>query len=191
MRLLVLEAVVAGDVAFRRRKQNNAKDSATHVYRSSSGSVAGFRRRGTGQVPPKLVCSRLSHGKELLYPFTRVSGIRPLEIPSAWRSPRTSRAFAALFDEVLEMIIHESRGSDFDWLECTCAGQPGVPIGIVVKECSRIFLKDHPQRLRVSTRHGSKQSVEKLHRCLDHRSMQVEFQGSFKLCKRLGCRLTG
>jgi hypothetical protein len=29
MRLLVLEAVVASDVAFRRRKKNNAEDSAT------------------------------------------------------------------------------------------------------------------------------------------------------------------
>src|SRR5271165_6806717 len=144
MRLLVLEAVVAGDVAFRRRKQNNAKDSATHVYRSRSGTVTGFRRRGTGQVPPNLVCSRLSHGKELLYPFTRVSGIRPLEIPSARRSPRTRRAFGPLFDEVLEMIIHESSGIDLERPECTCAGQLGVPIGIVVKKCSRIFLQDHP-----------------------------------------------
>jgi hypothetical protein len=96
-----------------------------------------------------------------------------------------------LFDEVLEMILHKSRGRDLDRFECTCAGQPGAPIGIVVKKCSRIFLKDHPQRLCVSARHGSKQSVEKLHRCLDHRSVKVEFQGFIKLCKRLGGRLTG
>src|SRR5262252_5185160 len=30
MRLFSLEAIVAGDVAFRRRKKNHAKDSATH-----------------------------------------------------------------------------------------------------------------------------------------------------------------
>ncbi len=118
MRLLVLEAVVAGDVAFRRRKKNNAEDSATHcVSLSVQDRVSGLRTASTGQVPTNLVRSRLNDGKELLYPFTRVCGIRPLEITAAWLLPRTGRAFGALLNEALEMILDKLRRRDFDALE--------------------------------------------------------------------------
>src|SRR6516164_8763642 len=76
MRLLVLEAVVAGDVAFGGWKKNNAEDSATHIV----SLLVGFRVDATYQVTADFVretgyfpetrgrCGRISYHRLIQLP---------------------------------------------------------------------------------------------------------------------------
>ena len=59
MRLLVLEAIVAGDVAFRGRKKNNAENSAAHSLLLRSGGLSGLQNT-TRQVSSHFVRCRLN-----------------------------------------------------------------------------------------------------------------------------------
>ena len=76
MRLLVLEAIVAGDVAFGRWKKNNAEDSATHIV----SLLVGFRVDATYQVTADFV------GETGYFPETpgrcgRISYHRLIQLP--------------------------------------------------------------------------------------------------------------
>ncbi len=53
MRLFVLKAVIASDVAFRRRKKNDAENSTTHcVFCPAQVGLAGLSRRNRPGLRP-------------------------------------------------------------------------------------------------------------------------------------------
>ncbi len=58
MRFLVLEAIVAGHIAFRGRKKNNAENSATH-HALRSDRVSGLQDT-TRQISSHLIRRRLN-----------------------------------------------------------------------------------------------------------------------------------
>jgi hypothetical protein len=68
MRFLVLEAIVAGDVAFGRWKKNNAEDSAAHII----SLLVGFRVDATYQV------TATSSEREAIFPKDAVDAAESL-----------------------------------------------------------------------------------------------------------------
>ena len=170
VRLLVLEAVVAGHVALRGGEQDDAEDAVAH------GGGGGFV---AGEIAADFVRGGFERGEELLHAGASIGGIGPFEIARADRLPAAGRALRARVDQAREMGLDEvrRRGSH---------GR-GVAGENAAGSCSRNVHS-------VPSRHAAKrgeQRVEKLDRGLDHRIVQIEMRRLGQLGQRFGAGWPG
>src|SRR5262249_31722775 len=132
-------------------------------------------------IPLDFVPSRLDAEKEPFHSFTGVSGIRPLEISTAWLLPRTGRALRFLSNQPAQVIVNKSCRSDLGAAGIASSAHSGFSIGVIMAKCIRILLEYHPQRAGVPIAHGCQYRVKELHRRFDHGFMKIELQSIVQL----------